>query len=64
MSFQMPTTIASTIENIDSSRYLLPSIQREFVWNHEKIEWLFDSIMRNYPIGSFLFWSVEGETKN
>jgi uncharacterized protein with ParB-like and HNH nuclease domain len=33
------------------------------VWSHEKIEWLFDSIMRNYPISSFLFWRVEGDTK-
>ena len=64
MSFQAPTTIASTIEDIESNRYLLPAIQREFIWNIKKIEWLFDSIMRNYPIGSFLFWSVESEIKN
>lgn len=63
MSFQTPITIAESIRNIDQNRYLLPSIQREFIWNHQKIEWLFDSIMRNYPISSFLFWRVEGETK-
>lgn len=63
MSFQTPITIASAIANIESNKYLLPSIQREFEWSHEKIEWLFDSIMRNYPISSFLFWKVEGETK-
>jgi len=64
MSFQTPITIAEAIRNIEQNRYLLPSIQREFRWKHEKIEWLFDSIMRNYPISSFLFWRVEGETKN
>ena len=64
MSFQIPITIAETIRNIEENRYLLPSIQREFEWKHEKIEWLFDSIMRNYPISSFLFWRVEGETKS
>ncbi|MFQ1974784.1 DUF262 domain-containing protein [Aeromonas veronii] len=63
MSFQTPITIAEAINNIEQNRYLLPSIQREFEWNHEKIEWLFDSIMRNYPISSFLFWRVEGKTK-
>lgn len=63
MSFQSPITIAEAIRNIEQNRYLLPSIQREFVWRHEKIEWLFDSIMRNYPISSFLFWRVEGDTK-
>ncbi len=63
MSFQTPITIAEAIRNIEQNRYLLPSIQREFMWNHEKIEWLYDSIMRNYPISSFLFWRVEGDTK-
>ncbi|RXZ43414.1 DUF262 domain-containing protein [Crenobacter cavernae] len=63
MSFQTPITICEAIRNIEQNRYLLPSIQREFEWSHEKIEWLFDSIMRNYPISSFLFWRVEGETK-
>lgn len=63
MSFQTPITIAEAIRNIENQRYLLPSIQREFEWGHNKIEWLFDSIMRNYPISSFLFWRVEGETK-
>ena len=63
MSFQTPITIAGAIRNIEQNRYLLPSIQREFKWKHGKIEWLFDSIMRNYPISSFLFWRVEGKTK-
>lgn len=64
MSFQTPITIADAIRNIERNSYLLPAIQREFEWGHEKIEWLFDSIMRNYPISSFLFWRVEGDTKN
>jgi len=63
MSFQTPITIKEAIENIENNQYLLPAIQREFVWEHTKIEWLFDSIMRNYPISSFLLWQVEGETK-
>ncbi|MCF6343892.1 MAG: DUF262 domain-containing protein [Devosiaceae bacterium] len=59
MAFQTPITIAAAIEKIDTNQFLLPAIQREFVWTHSKIEWLFDSIMRNYPISSFLFWEVE-----
>jgi len=43
---------------------LLPAIQREFVWPAEKIEWLFDSLMRGYPISSFLFWKVEDMSKS
>jgi len=41
--------------------YFLPAIQREFVWHIWQIEKLFDSIMRDYPIGSFLFWKVKEE---
>jgi len=63
VSFQTPITIAQAINNIEQNHYLLPAIQREFEWSHTKIEWLFDSIMRNYPISSFLFWRVEGETR-
>ena len=63
MSFQTPITVYQAIDNITNNRYLLPAIQREFIWPHEKIEWLFDSIMRDYPISSFLFWQVESNTK-
>lgn len=63
MSFEKPITIKEAIENIDKNQFLLPAIQREFVWQHSQIEWLFDSIMRNYPISSFLFWQVEGKVK-
>ena len=59
MSFQTPITIHEAIENIASEKYLLPAIQREFEWNTDRIEWLFDSLMRDYPISSFLFWNVE-----
>jgi len=62
MSFQIPITIAEAVDNIESNKFLLPAIQREFVWPSSKIEWLFDSLMRNYPISSFLFWSVEGNS--
>lgn len=63
MSFQTPITIADALENIENQRYLLPAIQREFEWPSKKIEWLFDSLMRDYPISSFLFWDVEDLSK-
>jgi hypothetical protein len=43
--------------------YFLPAIQREFVWEPEQIERLFDSILGDYPIGSFLFWKVDEKNK-
>lgn len=59
MAFQTPITIKEAVHNINVKRYLLPAIQREVVWDVEQIQKLFDSLMREYPIGSFLFWSVE-----
>jgi len=50
-------TIAACIERINSD-YFLPSLQRPFVWKEKDIELLFDSLMRGYPISSFLFWNV------
>lgn len=54
-------TIKEVIEEINVS-YFLPDIQREYVWldraAEKKVEQLFDSILRNYPIGSFLFWRL------
>ncbi|MEU6259196.1 DUF262 domain-containing protein [Streptomyces sp. NPDC047043] len=58
MSFQTPITIASALEKIHRREYVLPAIQREFVWSRDKITRLYDSLMRGYPIGSFLMWQV------
>ncbi len=47
-----------------NQHYFLPAIQREFVWDMSQIEKLFDSIMGDFPIGSFLFWKLEEKNKN
>jgi uncharacterized protein with ParB-like and HNH nuclease domain len=41
----------------------LPNIQRYFIWKEEQIERLFDSIMREYPIGSLLIWKTKEPIK-
>lgn len=61
MAYQTALTIANVIKDIDAKKYLLPSIQREFVWGTDQIEKLFDSLMRDYPINAFLFWKVPKE---
>ena len=64
MGFRDPITISKAIENIQSNQYVLPAIQREFVWSARQIEQLFDSLMQGYPIGSFLFWEVKADNLN
>jgi uncharacterized protein with ParB-like and HNH nuclease domain len=49
---------------ISQNEIYLPAIQRKFVWGTDRIEKLFDSLMRGYPIGTFLFWFVEGKSKD
>lgn len=61
MSFQTPLTVKELVDGIESRKYFLPSIQREFVWGTERIEKLFDSLMKGFPIGSFLFWEIPVE---
>lgn len=61
MSFQTPITIKRVLERIQAREYVLPAIQREFVWGRQDIALLFDSLLRKYPIGSFLFWRVQPE---
>ena len=55
-------SIKNVIEELNVS-YFLPDIQREYVWlrceKEKKIEQLFDSILRGYPIGAFLFWKLK-----
>ena len=63
MSYYPPISIKQAIDKIDYNQYLLPAIQREFVWGASQIELLFDSLMRNYPIGSLLMWKVQGVNK-
>lgn len=59
--FQKPITIREAIENIDKNEYLLPAIQRKFVWKPQQIELLFDSIMREYPINSLMMWEITSD---
>lgn len=64
MAYETPLTIAEVMKDISANKYVLPSIQREYVWSAEQIETLFDSLMRDYPIGTFLFWKIDKDNIN
>lgn len=40
--------------NADSARVGLPALQRGYVWKPKQVETLWDSLLRGFPIGSFL----------
>jgi hypothetical protein len=57
-------TIGDALEGIQRRRYVLPAIQREFVWGTDRISALFDSVLRDYPINSLLYWAVDKDGAN
>ena len=64
MAEYTPKTIYELIEDIECGRVILPAMQRNFVWSEKKICALFESIMRDYPIGTFLFWGIDKDLFN
>jgi hypothetical protein len=57
--YQIGGTIKETLDAIGGNKFVLPAIQREFVWKPEQIARLFDSLMQGYPFGTFLYWRVD-----
>lgn len=54
-------TIYEVIQNIKDGKYVMPAFQRQYVWSMEQIEKLWDSILLDYPIATFLFWHVDDD---
>jgi uncharacterized protein with ParB-like and HNH nuclease domain len=54
-------TIAECIKKVNDSLFL-PDIQRPYVWDEDDIYLLYDSICRDYPINTVLFWFLEKAT--
>lgn len=52
-------TIYEAMMRIKDGEYVMPAFQRQFVWSMEQIEKLWDSILLDYPIATFLFWHVD-----
>ncbi|HVC59955.1 MAG TPA: DUF262 domain-containing protein [Acetobacteraceae bacterium] len=59
----IPIRVSDLIRQVNRDIYL-PAIQREFEWETDRIERLFDSIMGDFPIGSFLYWRLEPENRD
>lgn len=55
-------TIATALKLVQKNELILPAIQREYVWKPSQVIKIFDSVLRGYPVGSFLSWKVLPET--
>jgi len=50
--------------DIDLGRIKIPQFQRDFVWDKEQTGKLVDSILKGYPIGTFICWKTREELRS
>ncbi|OUS77296.1 hypothetical protein B1748_09145 [Paenibacillus sp. MY03] len=52
-------TFSAIINEIETGQIKIPQFQRDFVWDIQKSAQLMDSIVKGYPIGTFIFWRTK-----
>ncbi|CAN5341847.1 DUF262 domain-containing protein [soil metagenome] len=52
------------ISDIEKGEIKIPQFQREFVWDIKKSAKLMDSIIKGYPIGTFIFWRTKDRLRS
>lgn len=52
--------LATEEDETPSDPIFIPSLQREFTWDHHQIVDLFDSLLVGLPINALLLWKVDG----
>lgn len=57
-------TFASLISEIEKGQIKIPQFQRDFVWTIQKSAGLIDSILKGYPIGTFIFWRTKDRLRS
>lgn len=48
--------LAALVHEVERGSIKIPQFQRDFVWERKACAKLLDSILRGYPIGTFIFW--------
>ena len=52
-------SIRRLIERVTSGEIRIPSFQRGFVWDAERVAYLMDSIYKGYPFGAIILWHTK-----
>ena len=50
------------MEYVARGSYLLPEFQRTFVWDDEKVRYLWDSLYNGFPVGQLMLWVPDNKT--
>lgn len=66
MSLPSPThaNYSSLMTDIERGHVKIPQFQREFVWTIQKSAALLDSVLKGYPVGTFIFWSTKDRLRS
>ena len=63
MDFKQPKTevkkYSDLISDIEKGIIRIPKFQREFIWSMDRTAKLLDSILKGYPIGTFILWLTD-----
>lgn len=54
----------SLLSDIEKGEIKIPQFQRDFVWSVQKSAALLDSVIKGYPIGTFIFWSTKDRLRS
>ena len=54
---------ATLTQEIESGQIKIPQFQRNFVWEKLQSARLLDSMLKGYPIGTFIFWRTDEELR-
>jgi uncharacterized protein with ParB-like and HNH nuclease domain len=52
------------LSDIEKGEIKIPQFQREFVWSLQKSAALLDSVIKGYPIGTFIFWATKDRLRS
>ena len=52
------------MQDVETGAVKIPQFQRGFVWNKNKSASLLDSLLKGYPIGTFIFWRTKEELRS
>ena len=52
-------TFSNLLDEIEKGQIKIPQFQRDFVWTIQKSASLIDSIIKGYPIGTFILWRTK-----
>ena len=55
---------SALMHQIETGVIKIPQFQRNFIWDKRKSAKLVDSLLKGYPIGTFIFWKTKEELRS